>query len=595
MNDQSVTSKTPAVQTARMTSSEAFVETLRAQGVTDVFGIVGSALMDALDLFPAAGIRYIPTVHEQGAGHMADGYARVSGRHGVCMAQNGPGITNFVTSIAAAYWAHTPVVMITPESGTSTMGLGGFQETEQLPIFSKITKYQGHVNNPRRMAEITSRAFDRAMLEMGPSQLNIPRDYFYGDFEFDIPKPIHIERGPGGPHSLDEAAEFLANAKFPVIVSGGGVVMAGGVDACVALAELLGAAVVSSYLHNDSFPAKHPQWCGPLGYQGSKAGMKLISRADVVLALGTRLGPFGTLPQHGMDYWPQDAKIIQVDADPKMLGLVKKISVGICGDAKAAAEALIARLKGRTIGSQTQRETRLAEVSKQKAEWETELDAWHHERDPWSLEAMKGSPYMHPRQALRELEKAMPDGAMVSTDIGNICSVSNSYLRFNRPNSMFAAMSFGNCGYAFPTIIGAKLAAPDRPAIAYVGDGAWTMSFGEIMTCLRENIPVTAVVFNNQQWGAEKKNQVDFYSNRFVGTNLENPSFAAIAKSMGAEGAVVDKLSAVGPALRAACAAQKSGKTTVLELMVTRELGDPFRRDALSKPVRFLAQYKDYV
>jgi len=578
----------------RMTPSEAFVETLRANGVTDVFGIVGSALMDALDLFPAAGIRYIPTVHEQGAGHMADGYARVSGRHGVCMAQNGPGITNFVTSIAAAYWAHSPVVMITPESGTMTMGLGGFQETEQLPIFSKITKFQAHVNNPRRMAELTGRAFDRAMLEMGPTQINIPRDYFYGDFEFDIPDPIRIERGAGGERSLEEAANLLAAAKFPVIVSGGGVVMAGGVDACIALADLLGAPVVNSYLHNDSFPANHPLCCGPLGYQGSKAAMQLVSRADVVLALGTRLGPFGTLPQHGLDYWPKDAKIIQVDADPKMLGLVKKVSVGICGDAKAVAEALRERLQGKSIAGQANREARLTQIRTTKSEWEQELTSWHHERDAWSLEVIKDSSYMHPRQMLRELERAMPNDAMVSTDIGNICSVSNSYLRFTRPNSMFAAMSFGNCGYAFPTIIGAKLAAPNRPAVAYVGDGAWTMSFGEILTCLREKIPVTAVVFNNQQWGAEKKNQVDFYNNRFLGTNLENPSFAAIARSMGAEGVLVEKLSDVGPALRAACAAQNDGKTTILEMMVTRELGDPFRRDALSKPVRFLEQYKQY-
>ncbi len=580
---------------ARMTPSEAFVETLRANGVTDVFGIVGSALMDALDLFPAAGIRYIPTVHEQGAAHMADGYARVSGRHGVCMAQNGPGITNFVTAIAAAYWAHSPVVMITPESGTMTAGLGGFQETDQMPIFSKITKYQVHVNNPRRMAELTGRAFDRAMLEMGPAQINIPRDYFYGDFEFEIPHPIRIERGAGGAQSLDEAAALLAGARFPVIVSGGGVVMAGGVDACVALAEMLGAPVVSSYLHNDSFPANNPLWCGPLGYQGSKAAMQLISRADVVLALGTRLGPFGTLPQHGLDYWPKDAKIIQVDADPKMLGLVKKISVGICGDAKAAAEALVERLQQRDIAGRATAASRRKDIADAKAQWEQELAGWDHERDEWSLGVAKDSRYMHPRQMLRELERAMPREAMVSTDIGNICSVSNSYLRFTRPNSMFAAMSFGNCGYAFPTIIGAKLAAPDRPAVAYVGDGAWTMSFGEILTCLRENIPVTAVVFNNQQWGAEKKNQVDFYSTRFVGTNLENPSFAAVARSLGAEGLTIDKLSDVGPALRAATQAQKEGKTTILEMMVTRELGDPFRRDALSKPVRFLDRYKEYV
>jgi sulfoacetaldehyde acetyltransferase len=579
----------------RMTPSEAFVETLVANGVTDVFGIVGSACMDALDIFPAAGIRYIPVVHEQGAGHMADGFSRVSGRHGVCMAQNGPGITNFVTSIAAAYWAHSPVVMVTPESGTMTMGLGGFQETEQLPIFSKITKYQGHVNNPRRMAEITARCFDRAMLDMGPTQLNIPRDYFYGEYEYEIPEPIRIEHGAGGTQALQEAADLLAGAKFPVILSGGGVVMSDGVEACVKLAELLDAPVVNSYLHNDSFPASHRLWCGPLGYQGSKAGMELIGKADVVLALGTRLGPFGTLPQHGLDYWPKNAKIIQVDADPKMLGLVKKISVGLAGDARSAALALEQQLKGRPLVCHENREQRLAEVRKHKEGWENELSAWTHEKDPYSLDVIKNAAEMHPRQMLRELEKALPKGVMVSTDIGNICSVSNSYLRFEQPRSMFAAMSFGNCGYAFPAVIGAKVAAPDRPAVAYVGDGAWGMSMGEILTCVRENIPVTAVVFHNKQWGAEKKNQVDFYSRRFVGTDLENPSFAAIARSMGAEGVVVDKLGDVGPALAAACEAQKQGKTTILEVMVTRELGDPFRRDALSMPVRKLEKYKDYV
>ncbi|MFZ5558914.1 MAG: sulfoacetaldehyde acetyltransferase [Pseudomonadota bacterium] len=578
-----------------MTPSEAFVETLAANGVTHVFGIVGSACMDALDLFPAAGIRYVPVVHEQGGGHMADGFSRVSGRHGVCMAQNGPGITNFVTSIAAAYWAHSPVVMITPESGSMGMGLGGFQETEQLPIFSKITKYQAHVNNFKRMAELTGRAFDRAMLEMGPTQVNIPRDFFYGEHDYEIPAPIRIERGAGGENSLNEAAELLAQAQFPVILSGGGVIMADGVPECVKLAELLDAPVVNSYLHNDSFPAGHRLWAGPLGYQGSKAGMKLIAKADVVLALGTRLGPFGTLPQHGLDYWPKDAKIIQVDADPKMLGLVKQISVGVNGDAKAAALALIHRLQGKKLACHANRDQRLAQIKAEKDAWEKELEEWHHEKDPYSLDVIRGAKEMHPRQMLRELEKAMPKNAMVSTDIGNICSVSNSYLRFDQPRSMFAAMSFGNCGYAFPTIIGAKVAAPDRPAVAYVGDGAWAMSFGEILTCVRENIPVTAVVFNNRQWGAEKKNQVDFYSRRFVGTDLENPSFAGIARAMGAEGQVVEKLSDVGPALAAAVKAQQDGKTTVLEMMVTRELGDPFRRDALQKPKRFLDRYKDYL
>jgi sulfoacetaldehyde acetyltransferase len=593
MNTMSEQNRVAVAGRQKMTPSEAFVETLVAHGVKDVFGIVGSAYMDALDLFPLAGIRFISVAHEQGAGHMADGYARVSGRHGVCIAQNGPGITNFVTATAAAYWAHSPVVLVTPETGSMTMGLGGFQETEQLPIFSKITKYQAHVNNKARMAELTGRAFDRALLEMGPTQLNIPRDFFYGDIDCEIPAPLAIERGAGGERSLNDAVALISGAQYPVILAGGGIIIGNAQADAIALAELLQAPVACSYLHNDAFPAKHPLWCGPLGYQGSKAAMKLIAKADVVLALGTRLGPFGTLPQHGLDYWPKHAKIIQIDADAKMLGLVKPISVGLCADAGAAARALVERLEGRALACHANREARRKEISAEKDAWEAELDQWTHEKDAWSIEVSKTSTYMHPRQMLRELERAMPDDAMVSTDIGNICSVSNSYLRFERPRSMLAAMSFGNCGYAFPTIIGAKVAAAERPAIAYVGDGAWGMSFGEIQTCVRENIPVTAVVFNNGQWGAEKKNHVDFYSNRFIGVNLDKqPSWAAVAKAMGAEGQRIERLADVGPALRDATAAQREGRTTILEMMVTRELGDPFRRDALALPVRHLAKYK---
>ena len=594
-------SRTVAEGVTKMTPSEAFVETLVSYGVTDMFGIMGSAFMDAMDIFAPAGIRLIPVVHEQGAAHMADGYARSSGRHGVVIAQNGPGISNCVTAIAAAFWAHAPVVIVTPETGTMGQGLGGFQEAQQLPMFQEFVKYAGHVNNNKRMAEITARCFDRAMRDMGPTQLNIPRDFFYGEIEVEIPKPLPLERGPGGGHALDQAAEMLANAEFPVIVSGGGVVMADGVDACKALAERLGAPVVNSYLHNDSFPASHPLWTGPLGYQGSKAAMKLISKADVVLALGTRLGPFGTLPQHGMDYWPKNAKIIQVDADSDQIGLVKKVTVGICGDAKEAAEELLKRIDGRTLTCDSTKEQRAADIKAEKAAWEAELTDWIHETDPFSLDMIaeaekeEGS-WLHPRQVLRELEKAMPPRAMVSTDIGNICAVSNSYLRFEEPRSFFAPMSWGNCGYSLPTMIGAKAASQDRPAIAYAGDGAWAMSMGEILTAVRHDIPVTAVVFHNRQWGAEKKNQVDFYSRRFVADELINPSFADVARSMGAEGITVDKLEDVGPALKKAIDLQMNDrKTTVIEIMCTRELGDPFRRDALSKPVRFLDKYKDYV
>ncbi|MCH6577743.1 MAG: sulfoacetaldehyde acetyltransferase [Proteobacteria bacterium] len=567
----------------RMTPSEAFVETLAAHGVTDVFGIVGSAYMDALDIFEPAGIRFISVQHEQGAGHMADGYSRASNRAGVCIGQNGPGVTNFVTAIAAAYWAHSPVVCITPETGTATLGLGGFQETEQLPYFENITKYQAHVNRSDRIAEFTGRCFDIALSERGPTQLNIPRDLFYGDIDVEIPGPVRLERSAGGPESLKDAATILSQAEFPVIVAGGGIIMSGGQAEAVALAEYLSAPVVASYLHNDAFPASHELLCGPLGYQGSKAAMKVIAKADVVLALGTRLGPFGTLPQHGIEYWPEDARIIQIDTDPRMLGLVRPVSVGVCGDAGLAAAAILDLLQtsNETPACHANKSERMAEVSRQKAEWEKELDGWGQD---------DGSP-IAPRRCLRELEKALPEDAMVTTDIGNICSVANSYLRFEKPNSFFAAMSFGNCGYAFPAAIGAKVAAPGRPAVAYVGDGAWGMSLLETLTCVREDIPVTVVVFNNGQWGAEKKNQVDFYDDRYVGTNLVNPSFAAIAEAMGADGIKVTHPGEIGDALRQGT---KADKPTVIEVMVTQELGDPFRRDALTKPVRLLPKYKDY-
>ena len=600
MNDTTA-SKPVAAGPQKMTPSEAFVETMAANGVTEIFGIMGSAFMDAMDIFAPAGIKLIPVVHEQGAGHMADGYARVSGRHGVVIGQNGPGISNCVTAIAAAYWAHSPVVMITPETGTMGMGLGGFQEANQLPMFQEFTKYQGHVNNPKRMAEYTARCFDRAMSEMGPTQLNIPRDYFYGEVNCEIPKPMRVERGAGGENSLNAAADLLANAKFPVILAGGGVVMGDAVAECQALAERLGAPVVTGYLRNDAFPASHPLWCGPLGYQGSKAAMKLIAQADVVVALGSRMGPFGTLAQHGLDYWPKDAKIIQVEADHTNLGLVKKITVGVHGDAKASAKAMLQRLQGRALVCDGNKAARAGTIAAEKAAWEKELDDWTHERDAYSLDVIEEAKneagnWLHPRQVLRELEKAMPPRAMVSTDIGNINSVANSYLRFEEPRSFFAPMSFGNCGYALPTMIGAKVAAPDRPAISYAGDGAWGMSMSEIMTCVRHNIPVTSIVFHNRQWGAEKKNQVDFYNRRFVAGELDNQSFAGIARAMGAEGVTVDRLEDVGPALKKAIDAQMNGgKTTVIEIMCTRELGDPFRRDALSKPVRFLDKYKDYV
>ncbi|MEZ5125914.1 MAG: sulfoacetaldehyde acetyltransferase [Thermoleophilia bacterium] len=569
-----------------MTASEAMVETLRMEGVTEVFGIVGSAYMDPLDLFPAAGIRFIAVRHEQSAAHMADGFARVTGRASMATGQNGPGITNMVTSVAAAYHAHSPLILLTPSVMTGGRGLDGFQEVEQIPIFSTVTKFQIQVNRPDRIAEAFRTAIRAAYAERGPVQIDVPRDYFYTEADYTILEPEQYRvsaRGAGDEALLDEAAAALMAAKNPAIIAGLGVTETAAYDVVSRLAQQLGAPVANSYLHNDSFPFTDEMAVGPIGYQGSKAAMKLLSGADCILAIGARLSGFGTLPQYGFDYFPKNAKIVQIDIDYKQLGRVRPLAVGVIGDAKAAAEAILDRLVAKQ-GVKRADPERLAAIMQAKREWTDELA---------SISQSSSAP-ISPRRAVAELAAALPDNAIVASDIGNICSVSNAYLRFTKPRSFLPALGFGNCGFAYPGALGAKVAAPDRPVAAIVGDGAWGMSLHEVMTAVEEDLPVVACVFNNQQWGAEKKNQIDFYDNRFVGANIGREvggfNFAEIANAMGANGIRVTDPADLREAYVSAFA---SGRPSVVEIMVDpEELAEPFRRDALKTPVRYLERYK---
>ncbi len=567
----------------KMTPSEALVETLVAEGVTDVFGLVGSAFMDALDLFPDAGIRFIPVAHEQAAAHAADGLARVTGRPQACIAQNGPGAANFVSAIAAAYWAHSPVVAITPETGSGGIGTGGFQELDQMAMFEEQTVYQVRVNRPDRMAELARRCFYRAKLELGPTQLNIPRDYFYGDIEDEIFATPTLGAGRPPREDVAEAVRLLQAAKYPVIVSGGGVSQGDALDEVRALAEHLSAPVVNTYLHNDTFPYGHPLGCGPLGYCGSKAAMRTIAKADVVLALGTRLGIFGLLPQYDMTYWPEDATLIQVDRDGTKWGLGKVPRLFSIADVKAYASELLRELRA-AQPDRERSEERYADVAREKEAWDAELEQW----------SSSASELMHPRRFLWELSGALPEDAIVTTDIGNACSISNGYLRrFGGVRQHLAALTWGNCGFAYGCALGAKVGRPEAPVFAIQGDGAWGISgLAEVMTAVREDIPVIGIVINNFEWGAEKKNQIDFYGNRFVGTNLrENPDYAKVAEAMGARGYTVEDYRDVQDVVREAMAA---GEPCVINAIVEggeKVLAEPFRRDALAMPTRHLPKY----
>ena len=575
----------------KMTTEEAFVKTLQMHGIDTAFGIIGSAMMPISDLFPAAGITFYDGAHECNSGMMADGFTRASGRMSMMVAQNGPGITNFVTPVKTAYWNHTPLLLVTPQAANKTIGQGGFQEVEQMALFRDMVAYQEEVRDPTRIAETLNRVILQAKRHSAPAQINIPRDFWTQVIDIDLPAIVEFERPSGGETAIAEAAELLSNAKFPVILNGAGVVIGGAIDDARKLAERLDAPVCCGYQHNDAFPGSHPLSVGPLGYNGSKAAMELIAKADVVLALGTRLNPFSTLPGYGIDYWPKDAKIIQVDINPDRIGLTKKVSVGIVGDAGKVARTI---LNGLTDSAgDAGREERRNLIAQTKSAWAQELTSMDHEDDDpgttWNERARDREPEkMSPRMAWRAIQKTLPKEAIISSDIGNNCAIGNAYPTFEAGRKYLAPGLFGPCGYGFPAICGAKIACPDVPVVGFAGDGAFGISMNEMVSVSRDDWPaVTMVIFRNYQWGAEKRNTTLWFDDNFVGTELaQDVSYAAVAKACGVEGVQVSSMDELTDALdRAVKAQMDEGKTTFIEVLLNQELGEPFRRDAMKKPV----------
>ena len=576
----------------KMTTEEAFVKTLQRHGIRHAFGIIGSAMMPISDLFPSAGVKFWDCAHEGSAGFMSDGYTRATGEMSMMIAQNGPGITNFVTAVKTAYWNHTPLLLVTPQAANKTIGQGGFQEVEQMALFQDMVAYQEEVRDPSRVAEVLTRVIAQAKRLSGPAQINLPRDYWTQVVDIEIPDPIEFEVSPGGENSIAAAAALISGAKNPVILNGAGVVLSeGGIQASMDLAERLDAPVCVGYQHNDAFPGSHPLFAGPLGYNGSKAGMELIKGADVVVCLGTRLNPFSTLPGYGMDYWPTDAKIIQVDINPDRIGLTKKVTVGIVGDAAKVARGILAGLS-ETAGD-AGRADRKSRIATAKSTWAQQLSSMDHEDDDpgttWNERARADKPdWMSPRMAWRAIQSALPREAIISSDIGNNCAIGNAYPDFDEGRKYLAPGLFGPCGYGLPAIVGAKIGQPDVPVVGFAGDGAFGIAVNELTAIGRGDWPpVTQIVFRNYQWGAEKRNSTLWFEDNFVGTELDTSvSYAGIAKACGLEGVAVRTMDELTDTLNKAINDQmKNGKTTLIEVMLNQELGEPFRRDAMKKPV----------
>jgi len=575
---------------AKMNTEEAFVKVLQMHGIKHAFGIIGSAFMPISDLFPKAGITFWDVAHESNGGLIADGYTRSTGKIAMCIAQNGPGVTGFVTPIKTAYWNHTPMLLVTPQAANKTIGQGGFQEVEQMNLFKDMVCYQEEVRDPSRMAEVLNRVIEKAIRGSAPAQINVPRDYWTQVIDIELPTIIRMERNSGGAQAVKSAAELLSSAKFPVILSGAGVILADAIDDCKALAEKLDAPVACGYQHNDSFPGSHPLAIGPLGYNGSKAAMEIISKADVVFALGTRLNPFSTLPGYGIDYWPKQASIIQVDINSDRIGLAKKITIGICGDAKLVVQQILEQLSS-SAGDEG-REERRALIHQTKSAWLQTLTSLDHEEDDlgttWNKDSRERDPErMSPRVAWRAIQAGIPQDAIISSDIGNNCAIGNAYPTFEKGRKYLAPGLFGPCGYGFPSILGAKIGCPNTPVIGFAGDGAFGISMSEMTSCNRKEWPnITMVIFRNYQWGAEKRNSILWYDNNFVGTELDPElSYAKIAEACGSKGVEVKTPSELTEAIKTSCVEQQKGITTFIEVILNQELGEPFRRDAMKKPV----------
>ncbi|NCF49433.1 MAG: sulfoacetaldehyde acetyltransferase [Bacteroidetes bacterium] len=575
----------------KMTTEEAFVKVLQMHGIENAFGIIGSAMMPISDLFPQAGITFWDAAHECNAGMMADGFTRSTGQMSMMVAQNGPGITNFVTPVKTAYWNHTPLLLVTPQAANKTLGQGGFQEVEQMALFKDMVAYQEEVRDPSRIAETLNRVILQAKRASAPAQINVPRDFWTQVIDIELPAIVEFELPAGGAEAIETAAAMLSEAKFPVILNGAGVVIGGAIPISMQLAERLDAPVCCGYQHNDAFPGSHPLFAGPLGYNGSKAAMELIKQADVVLGLGTRLNPFSTLPGYGIDYWPGDAKIIQVDINADRIGLTKPVTVGIVGDAAQVANSILEKLSAEA--GDHNRTQRREIIAKTKSAWAQELSSIDHEDDDpgttWNERARNREPKkLSPRMAWRAIQSALPKNAIISSDIGNNCAIGNAYPTFEEGRKYLAPGLFGPCGYGLPSIVGAKIGRGDVPVVGFAGDGAFGISMNEMSAIGREEWPaITMVIFRNYQWGAEKRNTTLWYDDNFVGTELDDGvSYAGIAKACGLNGMVATTMEEVTDMLNTAIDAQmKEGKTTFIEVMLNQELGEPFRRDAMKAPV----------
>lgn len=554
----------------KLSGGQAAVEALRAEGTRHVFGLIGSATMELFDaLYDASEINFIGVRDERTGTHMADGYARVSGDPGVILAgQNGPGATNLVTGLSQAKAAFSPVVSIAGALSSQHVYRDAFQEVDQQSVFTPVTKKTWTAPSTDRVPELFREAFRTAMTpRKGPVQLNLPRDVLSGQAEFDMPmqtpaqyRSFHL---PGAhPDAIAQAATLLTGARQPVIVTGGGIKNTLGHDQAIALAQALNCPLVSAPGHGDGIPFAHPLNAGQMGPRGNPVASRLVKEADVILALGTRLGFNSTF--YSYDNINRDAQIIQIELEPTAIGRFFPITLGIWADAPTAAQQL-----ADAVTSIQRRAAADAWVSG----FQTERQAYLAKRD---ADADMSHP-TQPSGLFKTLRGVLPEDAAITMDAGTLCLQATDALNYHHPRSLFTPLDFGLVGFSFACGLGIKAARPERPVVSFMGDGGFGMTISELSTAVDYGLNTVTVVMNNQCWGAEKAYQRDFFGERYIGADITSPDFAQAAELYGAAGFRADRLSDVAGAVEAALAC---GKPAVVDVAVDPNALYSFRRDS---------------
>jgi len=556
--------------TKKMTGGQAAVEALRAEGTSHVFGLIGSATMEMFDaLYDAEDINFIGVHDERTGTHMADGFARMSGEAGVILAgQNGPGVTNLVTGLAQARAAYSPVVAIGGALASGHRYRDAFQEVDQDALFRPVTKKTWTATGADRVPEMFREAFREAMApRRGPVMLNLPRDVLAAEAEYEPLQTRDQYRpyvAPGAaPQAVAQAADMLSKARQPVIIAGGGIKNTDGAGPCLSLAEALNCPVVTSPGHGDALPFDHPLNAGQMGPRGNIVASRLVKEADVILALGTRVGFNATF--YSYDNINRDAQIIHVELEPTAIGRYFPAALGVLADAPTAATQIreaVERINDRAVAdawTEGFKSERAAYLAKRDAE--AQVDAMP----------------IHPSGLFKTLRDVMPRDAAVTMDAGTLCLQATDALNYYHPRSLFTPLDFGLVGFSFAAGLGVKLAAPDRPVISLMGDGGFGMTVSELSTAVDYGINTVTVVMNNRCWGAEKAYQRDFFGERYIGANISSPPFDKLAELYGAKGYKATTLDEMAQAIEDAL---DCGKPAVVDTDVDPAALYSFRRDS---------------